>query len=183
MPERSKQDQKLAPFAVKTIKQVMNMMPRLIGGRDPLRPQVLALSKLMQAGPGDYKLTAAMTKARAEWDALQPGERELSDQQHDYLHHQRTHLLEVYSEHQAWDLIDVANFARDRPQRRHIKPTTLMKSHLQLWYDAPDSSTMLRVLKMNELMCAIADDEASGVHWPITGRETAFIECPPASSP
>ena len=90
----------------------------------------------MQAGPGDSKLAAAMIKARTAWDALQPEERELSDQQHDYLHHKRTHL-EVYSEHQAWDLIDVANFARDRPQRRHVKPTTLMKSHLQLWHGAP----------------------------------------------
>jgi hypothetical protein len=55
-----------------------------------------------------------------------------------------------------------------------------MKSHLQQWYGAPDSPTLLRVLQVNELMRAIAADEASGVHWPVTGRETALILCPPA---
>jgi hypothetical protein len=38
---------------------------------------------------------------------------------------------------------------------------------------------MLRVLNMNELMQAAADDEMSEVQWPVMGCEKALIECPP----
>jgi hypothetical protein len=76
----------------------------------------------MQAGPGAYTLTAAMVQDRAAWNALSPEEQELSDEQHDYDNHRRTHLV-VYEEHPSWDIVDIANLARDRPQRRHIIPT------------------------------------------------------------
>jgi hypothetical protein len=60
--------------------------------------------------------------------------------------------------------VDIVNFARDRPQGRHIKPTALMKYHMQQWYGAADSpAAMLRVLKVNKLMRVVADDEANGI--------------------
>jgi hypothetical protein len=85
----------------------------------------------------------------------------------------------VYDEHHSWDIVDIANFARDRPQRRHIKPTTPMKSQMQQWYGAPTSPVMMRVLKVNELMQAAAGDKTSEVQWPVTGGERVLIECPP----
>jgi hypothetical protein len=178
MPERCRQDQKLVPFVAKVVEKVSKMLPRLLQGRPPTKPQILALSKYVQAGPGAYKLTAAMVKNRAAWDALSPKEQDLSNEQHDYDNHCRTHLA-VYEEHHSWDIVDIANFARDRPQRHHIKPTTLMKAMMQQWYGAPTSPVMLRVLKVNELMRVAADDETSEVQWPVMGCEITLIDCPP----
>jgi hypothetical protein len=97
---------------------------------------------------------------------------------HDYGNHRRTHLA-VYEEHPSWDIVDIANLARGRPQRRHIKPTALMKTRMQQWYRAPTSPVMLRVLTANELMRAAADDETSEVQWPVVGGKKTLIECPP----
>jgi hypothetical protein len=69
----------------------------------------------------------------------------------------------VYAEHHSWDIVDIANFVRDRPQRHHVKPTTLMKAQMQQWYVTPTSPVMMRVLKVNELIRAAADDETSEV--------------------
>ena len=156
------------------------MLPRLLQGRQPTKSKILALSKYMQTGPGAYKLTAAMMQDRAAWIALSPEEQELSDEQPDYDNHRRTHLA-VYEEHHSWGVVDIANFAHDRPQRRHIKPTTLMKAMMQQWYGAPTSPVMLRVLTVNELMRAAADDETSEIQWPVMGCERELIECPPFS--
>jgi hypothetical protein len=64
----------------------------------------------------------------------------------------------VYEEHHSWDIVDIANFARDRSQRRHIKPTALMKATIQQWCGTTTNPVMLRVLKVNELMRDAADD-------------------------
>jgi hypothetical protein len=81
---------------------------RLLQGRPPTKSQILALSKYMQAGPGAYKLTAKMAQGRSAWDALSPGEKVLSDEQHDYDNHRRTHLV-VYDEHHSWDIVGIAS--------------------------------------------------------------------------
>jgi hypothetical protein len=92
MPERGRQDQKLVPFVAKAVEKVSKVLPRLLQGRQPTKPQILALSKYMQASPGAYKLTVAMDQDRAAWNALSPEEQELSDEQHDYDNHRRTTL-------------------------------------------------------------------------------------------
>jgi hypothetical protein len=64
MPECCRQDQKLVPFVTKVVEKVSKMLHRLLQGRQHTKPQMLALSKYMQAGPGAYKPMAAMVKDR-----------------------------------------------------------------------------------------------------------------------
>jgi hypothetical protein len=70
------------------------------------------------------ELIATCLERKARISTKEAEEKELSDEQHDYDNHRRTHLA-MYDEYHSWDIVDIANFAHDHPQPRHIKPTTL----------------------------------------------------------
>jgi hypothetical protein len=85
---------------------------------------------------------AAMVQARAAWNALSPEEQELSENNTTTTITAAPTYLAVYEEHPSWDIVDIAKFARDRPQRRHTLPTAPMKAMMQQWHGAPTSPVL-----------------------------------------
>jgi hypothetical protein len=76
------------PFVAKVVEKggVEDAAPAAPGPPPPTKSQILALSKYMHrlVQAPRYKLTAKMVQDRSAWDALSPGEKVISDEQHDY---------------------------------------------------------------------------------------------------